>query len=98
MFDITGEDVARLGDADLRTLVARLALAELASQCLPYSAVTAGGHQDAQDGGLHWRVETEGEMSQADFVPRRNTGFQVKRPDMPPSEIIKEMRPDPDRK
>ncbi|MBU3078856.1 hypothetical protein [Sphingomonas quercus] len=95
MFEITGEDVARLGDADLRTLVARLALAELASQGLPQSAVTAGGHQDARDGGIDVRVEVLGALAAADFVPRPVTGFQVKRPDMPASEIMKEMRPEP---
>lgn len=97
MFEITGEDVARLGDADLRTLVARLALAELSAQGLPCSAVTAGGHQDAKDGGIDVRVETTDEMPRPDFVPRKITGFQVKRPDMPRTEIIKEMRPPPDK-
>lgn len=92
MFEITGDDVARLGDADLRTLVARLALAELTAQGLPRSAVTAGGHQDAGDGGIDVRVETTRDMPQADFVPRGVTGYQVKRPDMTPSEIVKEMR------
>ena len=92
MFEITGDDVARLGDADLRTLVARLALAELAAQGLPSSAVTAGGHQDASDGGIDVRVETTRDMPNGDFVPRKVTGYQVKRPDMPASEIVKEMR------
>jgi hypothetical protein len=92
MFEITGNHVARLSDADLRTLVARLALAELAAQGLPRSAVTAGGHQDASDGGIDVRVETALDMPGADFVPRKATGYQVKRPNMPASEIIKEMR------
>jgi len=39
MFEITGDDIARLGDSDLRTLVVRLALAELQAQGLPRSAV-----------------------------------------------------------
>ncbi|RYG20551.1 MAG: hypothetical protein EON96_00815, partial [Caulobacteraceae bacterium] len=94
MFDVTGDDVARLSDSDLRTLVARLAIAELASQGAPVSAVTAGGHQDAPDGGLDVRVEAPGPLTAADFVPRASTGFQVKRPDMPASKIETEMRPD----
>lgn len=97
MFEITGDHVARLGDADLRTLVVRLALAELAAQGLPSSAVTAGGHQDAPDGGIDVRVALEGPPPQPDFVPRAATGFQVKRPDMPASEIEEEMRPKPAR-
>jgi hypothetical protein len=95
MFEITGDHIARLGDADLRTLVARLSLAELGAQGLPRSGVTAGGHQDAKDGGIDVRVDVTGPMPNADFVPRNVTGFQVKRPDMPASEITKEMRPEP---
>lgn len=40
MFDITGDDIARLNDADLRTLVAPLAIAELSKQDAPVSAAT----------------------------------------------------------
>lgn len=93
MFDIRGEDIARLGDADLRTLVARLAIAELASKGSAVSAVTAGGNQDAPDGGLDVRVELNEPMAAPDFVLRSHCGFQVKRPDMPPAKIAEEMRP-----
>ncbi|WP_342239537.1 hypothetical protein, partial [Inquilinus sp. OTU3971] len=94
MFDITGDDIAKLNDADLRTLVARLALAELAARDAPLSAVTAGGNQDAADGGLDVRVESGVPLTAPDFVPRAQTGFQVKKPDMPGSSITKEMRPE----
>ena len=93
MFDITGDDIARLNDADLRTLVARLAIAELSNQDAPVSAVTAGGNQDAADGGLDVRVDLAVPPPQPDFVSRAKTGFQVKRPDMPAGKIIEEMRP-----
>ena len=93
MFEISGHDIANLGDADLRFLVARLALAELKSKGLPRSSVTAGGNQDAADGGLDVRVECPTEIVDPDFVPRRLTGFQVKKPDMPVSAILEEMRP-----
>lgn len=94
MFDITGDDIQRLSDADLRTLIARLALAELARQNLPLSAVTAGGHQDAKDGGIDVRVDLNNiDLTSPDFVPRSRTGFQVKKPDMPPWAITEEMRP-----
>ncbi|WP_029909229.1 hypothetical protein [Caulobacter sp. UNC358MFTsu5.1] len=92
MFEITGEDVARLSDADLRTLVARLCLAELRAQGAQLSAVTAGGAQDAPDGGLDVRVELAVGLARHDFVPRAKTGFQVKRPDMPRGKILAEMR------
>lgn len=93
MFEITGDDIARLNDGDARTLVARLALAELRDQAAPQSAVTAGGHQDAADDGIDVRVELDVPLAAPDFIPRANTGYQVKKPDMPPSDISKEMRP-----
>lgn len=93
MFDITGEDIAQLNDADLRTLVARLALAELALRRAPQSAITAGGPQDGADGGIDVRVELSAEPTDPDFVPRASTGFQVKKPDLAAKAIINEMRP-----
>lgn len=93
MFEITGDDVQRLNDADLRTLVTRLATAELAAQKLPISCVTAGGHQDAPDGGVDVRVASNTNFTNADFVPRRSTGFQVKKPNMSATAIRAEMRP-----
>lgn len=93
MFEISGADIAALGDEDLRTLVARLCEAEMWALQLPASAVTWGGDQNAADGGLDVRVDLpEGTVIQG-FVPRAATGFQVKKPDMPPKEITKEMRP-----
>lgn len=93
MFEITGDDIAALTDADLRTLVARLAIAELNRQALPVSGVTAGGNQDAADGGLDVRVEVP-DLPAPDFVPRSTTGFQVKKPNMTASAIRDEMRPE----
>jgi hypothetical protein len=95
MFEVTGTDIANLGDADLRTLVTRLALAELRKQGCPLSAVTAGGNQDAADGGLDVRVQCPTPIVSPDFVPRSSTGFQVKKPDMPSGAIEGEMRPKP---
>jgi hypothetical protein len=93
MFEITGTDITNLSDGDLRTLVARLALSELRAQGCPLSSVTAGGNQDAADGGLDVRVECPIEIAKPDFVPRALTGFQVKKPDMRASAIRDEMRP-----
>src|SRR3954465_8771044 len=93
MFEISGSDIANLNDADLRTLIARLAIAELRSQNCPISSVTAGGNQDAADGGIDVRVAAPASLSAPDFVPRSSTGYQVKKPDMPPSAIEEEMRP-----
>lgn len=93
MFEISGGDISDLSDGDLRILVARLAVAELKDRGCPRSSVTAGGHQDAADGGIDVRVESPVDLADPDFVPRRHTGFQVKKPDMPPSAIRDEMRP-----
>ena len=93
MFEVSGSDVANLGDADLRRLVMQLSLAELRAQGCPLSAVIAGGNQDAPDGGLDVRIECPIALSNPDFVPRQLTGFQVKKPDMPASAICEEMRP-----
>ncbi|MDF4024648.1 hypothetical protein P3W24_06715 [Luteibacter sp. PPL201] len=93
ILDVNGDAIAHLGDADLRTVVARLALAELAAQGMPLSFVTAGGDQDAADGGLDVRVECPVNFPAPDFVPRQTTGFQVKKPDISASAIEDEMRP-----
>jgi hypothetical protein len=93
MFEVVGSDIERLSDTELRSLVVRLATSELRKQGLPLSSVTAGGHQDAPDGGLDVRVECAASLPRADFVPRPHTGFQVKKPDMPASAIRDEMRP-----
>jgi hypothetical protein len=93
MFEISGSDITNLSDADLRSLIARLALAELKAKDHPLSSVTVGGNQDAADGGLDVRVECPSDIAKPDFVPRRITGFQVKKPDMPPGAIREEMRP-----
>lgn len=93
MFEISGNDITSLSDSDLRSLVYRLAIAELKAKGYPRSSVTAGGHQDAPDGGIDVRVECPADITNPDFVPRRRTGFQVKKPDMPPADIHGEMRP-----
>jgi len=93
MIEITGADILLLDDEDLRTLVGRLCEAEVGARCLPVSSVTRGGNQDAVDGGIDVRVALPADTPIRGFVPRPSTGFQVKKPDMPRSEIIKEMRP-----
>lgn len=93
MFEITGEHIALLNDTDLRRLVALLCEAELRRAGLPVSAVTAGGDQNAADGGLDVRVALPASTNITGFIPRPATGFQVKVPDMPNKKILHEMRP-----
>src|SRR5438105_4858833 len=94
MFDISGNEIALLDDKDLRTLIGRLCEAELRARRFPISAVTWGGDQNAGDGGLDVRVELAPQATIDGFIPRPNTGLQVKRTDMPRSSILQEMRPD----
>ena len=93
LLDISGDDVAELDDSNLRTLVGMLCEADLTKRGLPLTAVTWGGHQNARDGGLDVRVLLN-DCSIQGFVPRSNTGFQVKHSDMPAGAIIGEMRPE----
>nr|HAQ94360.1 hypothetical protein [Afipia sp.] len=93
MFEITRDDIAALDDEDLRTLIGLLCEAELRRRGLPVSAVTWGGNQTAKDGGLDVRVSLPEGAKIEGFIPRAATGFQVKKPDMPPSEVAKEMKP-----
>lgn len=93
MFEVTGDEIQRLDDVELRTLVARLAIAELSAEGLPISGVTAGGDQNAADGGLDVRVELHGANYTGDFIPRVPLGIQVKKPDMPEGKITTEMKP-----
>jgi len=94
MFEITADDIALLNDDDLRSLVARLCESEARLRSLPTSCVTWGGNQTAADGGLDVRVAFSTGTAIEGFVPKAATGFQVKKPDMPHSAIIEEMRPD----
>jgi hypothetical protein len=59
----------------------------------PTSAVTWGGNQTASDGGVDVRVSLPEGSTISGFVPRPNTGFQVKRQDMSRAAIQQEMRP-----
>jgi hypothetical protein len=93
MFQITGDDIAELNDAQLRELVGQLCEAELRDRALSPAAVTWGGHQNAPDGGIDVRVALPSEVNIEGFVPRPATGYQVKAQDMPASEIATEMRP-----
>src|SRR5262245_13563647 len=95
MFEITGDDIAALGDADLRTLIGLLCEAEMRRRGLPTSAVTWGGNQTAQDGGLDVRVALPVGTAISGFIPKPETGFQVKKPDMPRVKVLDEMKPKP---
>lgn len=93
LLEITGDDIARLDDTELRTLIGLLCEADYRLAGLSTKGITWGGHQDARDGGLDVVVRGETPPPQNSFIPRSTTGFQVKKPDMPRAEILKEMQP-----
>ena len=93
LFEITGDDIAQLGDADLRELIGLLCESDYRLAGLSTGGIKWGGHQDARDGGLDVVVRDEVLPPENSFVPRKATGFQVKKPDMPKAEILREMRP-----
>lgn len=93
ILDVTAAHVAALDDAQLRRLVKELCEAELRRAGLPVSALIAGGHQDAPDGGLDLRIDLPPDTPPPGFIPRPQTGYQVKRPRMSTQDILKEMRP-----
>lgn len=93
IFEITGDNIAQLNDKDLRSLIGLLSEAELKSKKLSTSGIIWGGSQDAKDGGIDVSINSKGIASDNGFVPCGTTGFQVKKPKMPKSEIKKEMCP-----
>jgi len=91
-FEIEARDISELNDGDLRELVGRLCEAELMLQGLGTSSVTWGGAQEAADGGLDVSVNEKGILNNPNFIPRSNSGFQVKKHQMGKAACKKEMQ------
>jgi hypothetical protein len=94
MLEITAGDIAKLDDEQLRAVVARLCESELRQRGYSPVHVTWGGHQKASDGGIDVNVALPSNLPVSGFIPRADTGFQVKQEDTPARKIRKEMRPD----
>src|SRR5207247_3676817 len=92
IFEVTPEHIEALSDSDLRTLVGYLAEQETVRAGHSPSNVTYGGHQNAKDGGIDVRVDLKN-LAIADYIPRTQSGFQVKAEDMSASAIQQEMCP-----
>jgi hypothetical protein len=93
IFEITPEQIGSLNDSDLRKLIAYLCEQELRAQKQSPVAVTAGGNQNAKDGGIDVRVALPDGSAITGYVPSATTGFQVKAQDMPRAEVLEEMAP-----
>lgn len=89
--DITCKDIKELSDTDLRELIGKLCEATLNKNNIDTMCVTYGGNQDESDGGVDVRVKSNECFCEDWAIPRNNTIIQVKKPQMPPSEIEKEM-------
>lgn len=95
LLEVTGDDIAKLNDTDLRTLIGLLCEADYRLAGLSTKGITWGGDQNAADSGIDVSVQGIYHPPQASFIPRLPTEFQVKKPDMPRSAILKEMKPLP---
>lgn len=93
MFEITADDISLLNDSDFRALIGQLCEAELRRHGHSVSHATWGGNQTAKDGGLDVHVSLPPGAEIKGFIPKPETGFQVKKPDMPRKAIIDEMKP-----
>ena len=93
LIEITGDDIAELGDADLRELIGLLCEADYRLAGLPTSGIKWGGHQDAADGGLDVVVRDKVSPPVTSFVLKSVTGFQIKKSKMARAAILKEMCP-----
>ena len=92
LLEITGEHIANLSGSDLRSLIGLLCEADYRSAGLRTKGIMWGGNQNAQDGGLDVLVQDEISPPVNSFVPRKITGFQVKKSDMPRKKILEEMK------
>ena len=99
LLDVTGEDIGRLSDADLRILTGKLCEADYLQAGLPTRGITWGGHQDAADGGVDVRVRRLTELDPTNcqpppdsHIPRAETVFQCKQTNMAKGDILTEMR------
>ncbi len=93
LLEITGEHIVKLNDSQLRELIGLLCEADFRKADLSCNGILWGGNQDASDGGLDVVVKSKFKPPKNGFVPRKFTGFQVKKPKMPRSSILSEMRP-----
>ena len=98
LLDVTGEDIGRLSDADLRVLTGKLCEADYHQAGLPTLGITWGGHQDAADGGVDVRVRrlteldpTNAQPPPGSHIPRAETVFQCKQTNMARANILTEM-------
>jgi len=93
LLEITSEDIANLGDADLRILIGLLCEQDFRQSQLPTNCIRWGGHQNAPDGGFDVVIDSDVNPPPCSPFKTKFVGIQVKKPDMPKSKIEAEMKP-----
>ncbi len=91
LFRVSGKDIAKLDDDDLKTLIGLLCEAEVKTKGISSQGVLWGGHQDAPDGAVDVLVDIPSQIQ--GYIPSSYTVFQVKKHTMSASRIEKEMKP-----
>lgn len=93
MFEITTDQIGKLNDADARELVGLLAEQEAIRNGADASSITFGGDQRAEDGGIDVRASLPDTVIASGYIPRRQTGYQVKAESFGAAKTNSEMRP-----
>jgi hypothetical protein len=92
-FEALDRDIAVLDDVHFKELLRRLLEAEAQARGISASGITAGGDQNAADGGADATIAWVGSPDPTGWLPRRTVAFQAKAERMPPSRVTPEMRP-----
>ncbi|MEI6758642.1 MAG: hypothetical protein WCK85_12385 [Chlorobium sp.] len=93
-FSITVKDIQGLDDVQSRELVARLCKAELKKNGISPAAVSWGGDQRAEDGGIDVRVDVSPPFGISGYIKNDRSVFQVKaEKDFRAKKIEREMAP-----
>ena len=91
LFELRTEDIKELDDKQLVELIRRLCEADVLTAGESTKCVNYGGKSDETDWGLDIVITMKNDPPQSIYIPRQTTGVQVKKSDMKPSKIQKEM-------
>ena len=91
IFEITEENITRLGAMELTRLLRRLLYLEAKSHGIPSTSVQVGLDINAPDGGEDGRISWTGDPERTDFLPSQFVQFQVKATDMEPQDCADEI-------
>ena len=90
-FEISGEDVKRLPQANLPELLRQLLYVEAVANGLPQDRIHVAGNVNTPDGGEDGRIEWDGEPDRTQFLPGRRCQFQIKAGEISPVQAGREV-------